>query len=126
MGTLTLTKGKSLGTYSTSSMLNTNSHRFVWGISTKFLKASKKWGGLERPQQQMEGFRHVVHACSFQDMGFEGLEFRWSNQRSKGERIRLRLDRVLATTKWKEKYQYAKVLHVVDSTSDHCALILTN
>ena len=52
----------------------------------------------------MEGFRQVVHACGFQDMGFEGLEFTWSNQRSEEERIRLRLDRALATTKWKEKY----------------------
>lgn len=90
------------------------------------MKALEKWGGPVRPQKQMEGFRQVVHAYGFQDLGFEGLEFTWSNQRSKEERIRLRLDRVLATTEWKEKYRDAKVLHVVESTSDHCAIILTN
>ena len=74
----------------------------------------------------MEGFRQVVHACGFQDMGFEGPEFTWSNWRSEEERISLRLDRVLATTEWKEKYRDAKVFHVVESTSDHCAIILTN
>ena len=74
----------------------------------------------------MEGFRQVVHACGFQDMGFEGPKFTWSNRRSKEERIRLRLDRVLATTKWKEKYRDAKVLHAVESTSNHYAIILTN
>ena len=36
------------------------------------------------------------------------------------------MDRVLATTKWKEKYRDAKVLHVVESTSNHYAIILTN
>ena len=96
------------------------------GDFNEILKVSEKWGGPERTQQQMEGFRRVVHTCGFQDLGFEGLEFTWSNWRSEEERISLRLDRVLATTEWKEKYRDAKVFHVVESTSDHCAIILTN
>ncbi|XP_050248503.1 uncharacterized protein LOC126695723 [Quercus robur] len=74
----------------------------------------------------MEGFRRVVNVCGFIDLGYEGPEFTWCNQRSTGERIRLRLDRLLATTDWKDHYKDTRVLHVVDSTSDHCALVLTN
>ena len=67
----------------------------------------------------MEGFRRAVNACGFINLGYEGPEFTWCNQRSAGERIRLRLDRVLATTDWKDHYKDARVLNVVDSTSDH-------
>ena len=96
------------------------------GDFNEILSNSEKWGGPERPQQQMEGFRKVVNVCGFIDLGYEGLEFTWCNQRSTRERIRLRLDRVLATTDWKDHYKDTRVLHVVDSTLDHCALVLTN
>ena len=96
------------------------------GDFNEILSNSEKWGGPERPQQQMEGFRRVVNGCGFIDLGYEGPKFTWCNQRSVGERIRLRLDRVLATTDWKDHYRDARVLHVADSTSDHCALVLTN
>ena len=45
----------------------------------------------------MKGFRNAINVCGFQDMGYEGPNFTWCNRRSEGERIRLRLDRVLAT-----------------------------
>ena len=62
------------------------------GDFNEILSCSKKWGGLERPQQQNEGFRRVVNVCGFLDLGYEGPDFNWCNQRSAGERIRLRLD----------------------------------
>ena len=65
----------------------------------------------------MDGFRRAVNACGFLDLGYEGPEFTWCNQRLDRERIRLRLDRVLITTQWKEQYRDARVLHVIDSTS---------
>ena len=72
------------------------------------------------------GFRRVVNVYDFLDLGYEGPDFTWCNQRSARERIRLKLDRVLTTTKCKNQYRDAKVLHVTNSTSDQCALILTN
>ena len=74
----------------------------------------------------MDGFRRTVNAYGFLDLGYEGLDFTWCNRRSNRERISLRLDRVLITIEWKEQYRDAKVLHVIDSTSDHCTLVLTN
>ena len=74
----------------------------------------------------MKGFRNAINACGFQDMGYEGPNFAWCNRRFEGERIHLRLDRVLATIDWMELYRNSKVYCIVDSTSNHCALLLTN
>ena len=74
----------------------------------------------------MEGFRSVINECGFQDMGYVGPKFTWCNRRSDEERIRLRLDRVLTTVDWMELYRTSRVFHIVDSTSDHCALLLTD
>lgn len=41
-------------------------------------------------------------------------------------RIFLRLDRALATSKWSEQFRDMKVFHLVDSTSDHCALLVAD
>ncbi|XP_030939895.1 uncharacterized protein LOC115964782 [Quercus lobata] len=82
--------------------------------------------GPDRAQQQMEGFREVIDTCGFQDMGFEGPEFTWCNQRLNKGRIQLRLDKVLASVEWAENYQNARVYHIVEPTSDHCAILLTD
>lgn len=55
-----------------------------------------------------------------------GLTLLGANRRSDGERICLRFDRVLATVDWMKLYSTLKVYHIVDSTSDHCALLLTD
>ena len=41
-------------------------------------------------------------------------------------RLLLRLDRALATSGWIDHYKNVKVHHLVESTSDHCALLLTD
>ena len=41
-------------------------------------------------------------------------------------RICLRLDRALATPEWSTRFGEMKVYHLVDSTSDHCALLVTD
>ena len=38
----------------------------------------------------------------------------------------LRLDRALATPKWIDHYKNVKVHHLVESTSNHCAFLLTD
>lgn len=45
----------------------------------------------------------------------------------KGEnRIQLRLYRALANIVWIEKFEGVRVYHLINSTSDHCGLLLTN
>ena len=40
------------------------------------------------------------------------------------DRVYLRLDKALATTDWIDHYREIRVYHLVDSTSDHCALLV--
>ena len=41
-------------------------------------------------------------------------------------KVLLRLDRALATPEWVDHYKNVKVHHLVESTSDHCAFLLTD
>ena len=38
----------------------------------------------------------------------------------------IRLDRALATSEWMEQFKEARVYHIVDSTLDHCALLVSD
>ena len=86
----------------------------------------EKSGGLLRPQSQMEKFRNVVNFYGFKDLGYVGPDFTWCNMKEGDDRMYLRLDRAFATSEWIDKFGEAKVHHIVDSTSDHCALFLSD
>ena len=86
----------------------------------------EKLGGVLRSQKQMDDFREVIHQCRFKDLGFVGPEFTWCNMQEGDSRVLLRLDRALATPEWINHYKNVKVHHLVESTSDHCALLLTD
>ena len=73
----------------------------------------------------MDGFRSVVDFCGFSDLGYCGPDFTWCNMQEGENIIQLRLDRALATLEWIEKFDGMRVYHLVDSTSDHCTLLLT-
>ena len=87
---------------------------------------TEKFGGAIRSQQQMDGFRKVVDYCAFQDLGYCCLDFTWCNMQGGENKIYLRLDRAFANLEWTEKFGGMKVHHLVDSTSNHSALLLFN
>ena len=86
----------------------------------------EKLGGVQRSQRQMEDFRDAIHQCGFKGLGFIGLEFTWCNMQEGESRMYLRLDRALATPNWVDHYKEVKVHHLVESTSDHCALLISD
>ncbi|XP_075662992.1 uncharacterized protein LOC142632487 [Castanea sativa] len=83
------------------------------------------WGTIQS-QQQMDGFRKVINYCAFQDLGYCGPNFTWCNMQEGENRISLRLDRAFANLEWTQKFEGIKVHHLVDSTSDHSALLLSD
>ena len=83
-------------------------------------------GGAPRPQRQMDGFREVVSTCGFKNLGYCGPDFTWCNMQEGNNRIYLRLDRALAINDWISYFSGTRVLHLVDSMSDHCALLIVN
>lgn len=72
----------------------------------------------------MNDFHEVIHHCKFKDIGYCGPDFTWCNMQEGDRRMYLRLDRALATYEWIDYYKDIKVHHLVDSTSDHYALLI--
>ena len=95
------------------------------GDFNEILSMHEKTGGSVYSQQQMDGFRNVVNFCGFSDLGYCGTDLTWCNMQDGENRIQLRLDRAFATPEWIVKFEGMRVYHLVDSTSDHCALLLT-
>ena len=97
-----------------------------YGDFNEILSGEEKMGGAPRPQRQMDRFCEVVNTCGFKDLGYCGPDFTWCNMQEGINRIYLRLDRVLATNDWISYFSGTRVLHLVDSTSDHCALLIAD
>ncbi|XP_075659082.1 uncharacterized protein LOC142628947 [Castanea sativa] len=92
----------------------------------EILSADEKIGGVRRTQKQMEGFRSAVNTCGFKDLHFTGPRFIWCNMQEGEDSVYLRLDRALATQNWIDNYKEVRVHHIVDSTSDHLALLISD
>jgi hypothetical protein len=77
-----------------------------------------------RPGWQMEVFRDSLSSCDLHDLGFYGLPFTWDNGRVVGANVRVRLDRAVADSAWRDMFTDVKVHHLVSSRSDHCPLLV--
>ena len=90
------------------------------------MSVEEKLGGARRSQRQMDEFREAIHQCKFKDLGYCGPDFTWCNMQEGERRMYLRLDQALATPEWIEYYKDIKVHHLVESTFDHCTLLITD
>ncbi|XP_075633405.1 uncharacterized protein LOC142605862 [Castanea sativa] len=66
----------------------------------------------------MQPFRDVLDECSFMDMGHIGPQFTWHKHYARYT-IWERLDRVVATNEWFDKFPDTKVYHLDVTTFDH-------
>ena len=92
----------------------------------EIIKREEKLEGTLRPHQQIEVFRNVVDKCGFKDMGYSGPDYTWCNQQEGENKVYLRLDKAFATMDQLDHFQNIKVQHLVDTTSDHCPILLTD
>ena len=111
------------------SFLNTLNQQYhlPWlclGDFNEILSTEEKLGGAPRLQQQMDAFRNVVNKCRFKDMGYSRSKYTWCNQQEGENMMYLRLDKAFSTIDWLEHFRDIKVRHLVDTTSDHCPLLL--
>ena len=83
-------------------------------------------GGAQRSQKQMNEFREAINCCRFMDLGFCGSEFTWCNMQKGRHIMYLRLDRALVTLEWIDNFRDMRVHHLMESASDHCALLITD
>jgi hypothetical protein len=55
-----------------------------------------------RPERQMLDFREVLSHCDLHDLGFTGLPWTLDNKQAGDRNVKVRLDRVVATTSWSQ------------------------
>lgn len=94
------------------------------GDFNEILDAREQFGGVTRPERQMDGFRDAVSACGFMDLGFLGLPYTWDNRQQGGHNIKVRLDRALANPAFTDKFRDIRVWHVQTTELDHCCLVI--
>ncbi|KAL0012428.1 hypothetical protein SO802_007536 [Lithocarpus litseifolius] len=58
------------------------------------------------------------------DLGYYGSNFTWCKMQGGENRVYLLLDRAFANLEWTAKFGGMKAHHLVDSTSDHSALLI--
>ena len=97
-----------------------------FGDFNEIASSSEKMGRARRSQRQMDDFREAIDCYRFMDLGFCGPEFTWCNMQDCRHRMYLRLDPALVTLDWADHYKDVRVHHLVESVSDHCALLITN
>ncbi|TXG63522.1 hypothetical protein EZV62_010516 [Acer yangbiense] len=94
------------------------------GDFNELLSMSEKLGGSEKAIRDIIRFRQVVDDCEFIDLGFSGPKFTWNNMREGRDNVQERLDRILASTNWRNMYQQITIEHLGFNTSDHRPLLM--
>lgn len=94
------------------------------GDFNEVLDANEQFGGVQRPERQMDGFRDAVSACGFFNLGFTGLPYTWDNRQSGIRKNKVRLDRAFANASFAGMLKEIKVYHEQTTKSDHCCLVI--
>ncbi|KAK0576526.1 hypothetical protein LWI29_019063 [Acer saccharum] len=77
------------------------------GDFNELLSTTEKLGGSEKTIRDIIRFRQVVDDCGLIDLGFSRPKFTWNNRREGCANVQERLDRILATTSWKNIFRHA-------------------
>ncbi|KAL2926353.1 hypothetical protein RDABS01_011626 [Bienertia sinuspersici] len=88
------------------------------------LMSSKKKGGNGFKVNEAETFRDAIESCHMMDLGFNGHEFTWTNNRAGDHNVQERLDRFLANQLWKDLFLGSFVTHLSRRRSDHLPIML--
>ncbi len=98
----------------------------VLGDFNEIMSSDEKQGKLFRCPAQMAEFREALNDCLLLDLGFQGYEFTWTNNRDPPECVDERLDRGVATEQWMDLFPCSRIQHVVFALSDHMGLVLNS
>ncbi|KAG7572532.1 Reverse transcriptase domain [Arabidopsis suecica] len=97
--------------------------RIVLGDFNEIKHNGEKQGGPLRPEWQFANFRRMLRVSGLHEIKTYGGEYTWIGNRSSGT-IRSRLDRVVASAEWKDKFLRAFVQLLDRIGSDHRPLLL--
>ena len=94
------------------------------GDFNEVLCALEQFGGNDREEWMMEGFRDTVDYCQMTDLGYAGLPYTWDNRQQGNNNIKVRLDRGLGDDRFMEAFDNIAIQHAQTTESDHCALVI--
>jgi hypothetical protein len=67
-----------------------------------------------RSERLMKDFRDVLSHCDVHDLGFVGNPWTYDNLQQGARKVRVRLDRAVASPTWSLRYPDVRVLHLLD------------
>ena len=91
----------------------------VIGDFNEIVAQSEKVGGKERPEGQMDEFRHCLEGNNLYDLGWRGMKFTWSNKHADESFTKERLDRAVANPQWMDLFSDRRVETLIARQSDH-------
>lgn len=86
--------------------------------------SEEKLGGMPFNMNKSFDFVSVIEACGLTDIGYNGQQYTWCNQRSEEARVWKRLDRAMVNDKWLELMPQTTILHLYSVGSDHLPLLI--
>ncbi|XP_041025343.1 uncharacterized protein LOC121265729 [Juglans microcarpa x Juglans regia] len=83
-------------------------------------------GGPSKPNKQMDDFRKALMDWDLGDLGFEGSQYTWCNNRDGSEFTKERLDRALVNGAWQHLYDTNSVITLPVQCSDHNPIMIAS
>jgi hypothetical protein len=78
----------------------------------------------KRSERLMMDFQEVLSHCDVFLVGFTGTPWTFDNKQKGDRNVKVRLDRVVASTAWSAAFPDFRLRHIVSSRSDHCPILL--
>ncbi|XP_037495505.1 uncharacterized protein LOC119370774, partial [Jatropha curcas] len=83
-----------------------------------------KWGGANPLMDLINGFRDTINNYGLIDLPLLGALFTWEQHHNGFMVLKERLDKCMVNEAWNDLFQDSRLLALVTSVSDHCALKL--
>jgi hypothetical protein len=84
----------------------------------------EQFSSRRRPKRQMSDFRDVLADCEVFDLRFSGVPWTFDNKQAGNKNVKVRLDRVVASSGWTSSFPKAKVHHLITLRLDHLPVLL--
>lgn len=100
---------------------------FPWCLVGDFNNVTShtdKRGGTPYPGHLIDGFNACLQDADLHDLDITGHQFTWERGGNTDHWTEIRLDIILANTRWLDMFQTAKVYNLEGSPSDHIPLLL--
>ncbi|VFQ59853.1 unnamed protein product [Cuscuta campestris] len=97
----------------------------VMGDFNDICAAMEKKGGNPRPPCFIDGFNEALSFCELMDLGMSSYPFTWEWRKNTPDWVEERLDRAVATHRWRSLFPGFSLYNVMTTWSDHSALLLS-